>query len=144
MSDTLLEIQATHKVGDMLFKDVLNCLFCLHIRPGKRKVESIFKIKEKTGYLFTIGLFRTLTPQQEKLVLGSFDLLDGTPGCRPPVTVNDACWFATADPVRSYPDQKNKGAHASTLDEHCQGLDASQSAFTLDLMDRYYGRPVRS
>jgi molybdate transport system ATP-binding protein len=118
--------------------------------------ESIWEIKQKTGFLSpelelyfdpaatafsalasglfdTVGLFRILSPAQEKLVREwlrflnceaySGRLLNSLPaGMRRLILLGRAM-------IKTPP--------LLILDEPCQGLDAGQTAFALDLIDRY-------
>ena len=120
--------------------------------------ESIWDIKQKIGFLSpelqlyfdpaatvyttlasglfdTIGLFRQLSPSQEMLVMDWLQFLD--------------CKVYTSRLLNKLPAGIQrlillgramiKTPSLLILDEPCQGLDAAQTAFTLELVDRYCG-----
>ena len=118
--------------------------------------ESIWDIKQKIGFLSpelqlyfdptatafsaiasglfdSIGLFRTLSPPQEKMVLEWLNFLDCTLYERRllsslPAGVQRLILLARAM-IKTPP--------LLILDEPCQGLDMTQTRFTLQLIDRY-------
>jgi molybdate transport system ATP-binding protein len=118
--------------------------------------ESIWEIKQKTGYLSpelqlyfdpaatafttiasglfdTIGLFRTLSLQQEKLVFEWLDFIDAGNFahrllCSLPAGLQRLILLARAL-IKTPP--------LLVLDEPCQGLDPAQTIFALSIVDRY-------
>lgn len=118
--------------------------------------ESIWDIKQKIGFLSpelqlyfdpsatafsaiasgifdTIGLFRPLSPQQEKWVKEWFEFLDIESYTQRllsslPAGIQRLVMLARAM-IKSPP--------LLILDEPCQGLDAAQTSLTLQLVDRY-------
>jgi molybdate transport system ATP-binding protein len=118
--------------------------------------ESIWEIKQKTGFLSpelqlyfdpsstaftalasglfdTIGLFRSLSARQEKLVMEWLEFLDCTNHSHRllsslPMGVQRLILLGRAM-IKTPP--------LLVLDEPCQGLDASQTGFAINMIDRY-------
>lgn len=118
--------------------------------------ESIWEIKQKTGFLSpelqlyfdpsataftalasglfdTIGLFRSLSDIQEKLVMEWLELLDCTSYSHRllsslPMGIQRLILLGRAM-IKTPP--------LLVLDEPCQGLDASQTGFAINMIDRY-------
>jgi molybdate transport system ATP-binding protein len=118
--------------------------------------ESIWEIKQKIGYLSpelqlyfdpsstaftaiasglfdTLGLFRQMNPQQEKLVLQWLEFLECTPYTYRILTSLPAGIQRLIMLGRAM----IKMPPLLILDEPCQGLDESQTAFVLQTIDRY-------
>jgi molybdate transport system ATP-binding protein len=121
--------------------------------------ETIWEIKQKTGYLSpelqlyfdpaataftaiasglfdTIGLFRTLSPEQEKLVYEWLDFIEAGNFAHRllnslPAGLQRLILLARAL-IKTPP--------LLVLDEPCQGLDPTQTIFALDIVDRYCGQ----